>query len=88
MKSAYCVYEDNHGMVVLATNYISAIEGLISEDWLHEKVEMVDENGNLFLLKEKLGKNWFEKITSWDVEKFNIFFDGIFWISQMEIWGS
>ena len=88
MKSAYCVYEDNHGMVVLATNYISAIDGLISEDWLHANIEIVDENGNLFLLKEKLGKNWLEKIKSWNVEKFNIFFDGIFWISQMEIWGS
>ena len=88
MKKVYCVYEDNHGMIGLATDYISAIDGLINENWLHEKIEMVDENDNLFLLKEKLGKKWLEKIKSWNVEKFNIFFDGIFWINQMEIWGS
>lgn len=88
MKTVYCVYEDNYGMVGLATNYQSAIDGLIEEKWLHENTELVDENGNFYLLKEKLGKKWLEKIKAWDSEKFNIFFEGVFWISSMEIWGS
>ena len=31
MKKVYCIYEDSNGMVGLATDYQSAINGLIKE---------------------------------------------------------
>lgn len=86
MRSMYYVYEDGHDELIgLAPDYESIIDGLIESQWLHEKVEIVDENDNLFLLKEKLGKNWLDKIRLWNIEKFNTFFDGVLWIIKMNI---
>lgn len=88
MKKVYCAYEDNHGMVGLAIDYSSAIDGLVEEGWLDGNTELVDEDGNFFTVKGKMGEKWLDKIKKWDVTTFNIFFDGCLWISTMEIWGS
>jgi hypothetical protein len=88
MKKVYCVYEDNHGMVGLATDYSSTIDGLVKEKWLTESTELLDDNGCPSTVKETLGEEWANLIKQWDVTTFNIFFDGCFWISLMEIWGS
>lgn len=88
MKKVYCVYEDNHGMVGLATDYQSAINGLITEKWLDENTELLDDNCVPSTVKETLGEEWISLIKQWDITTFNSFFDGCFWISSMEIWGS
>ena len=88
MSKVYCVYEDNHGMIGLATNYSSAIDGLINEDWLDGNTEMLDDNDNPSTVKDILGKEWIDFIKHWDKNTFNIFFEGIFYINIMEIWGS
>lgn len=88
MKKVYCVYEDNHGMVGLATDYLSVIDGLINEDWLGSNTELVDEDGNFFTIGGKIGEKWLDKIKKWDITTFNIFFEGYLWIGTMEIWGS
>lgn len=88
MSKVYCVYEDNHGMIGVAKDYSSAIDGLIEENWLDSNTELVDEDGNFFTVEGKIGKEWLDKIKKWDIDTFNIFFEGCFWISIMEIWGS
>lgn len=88
MKRMYCVYEDNHGMIGVAKDYSSAIDGLIEEDWLDGNTELVDEDGNFFTVEGKIGKEWLDKIKKWDITTFNIFFEGYFWIDTMGIWGS
>ena len=89
MKKVYCVYKNNHGMIGLATDYPSAIDGLIKENWLTENTELLDDNGfPSTFVKEILGKEWVNLIKQWNVTAFNIFFEGCFWINIMEIWGS
>ena len=88
MSKVYCVYEDNHGMIGVAKDYSSAIDGLIEEDWLDGNIELVDEDENVFTVEGKIGEKWLDKIKKWDIDTFNIFFEGCFWIDTMEIWGS
>ena len=88
MKNVYCAHEDNHGMVGLATDYLSMIDGLVEDGWLDGNTELVDEDGNFFTVEGKMGEKWLDKIKKWDVTTFNIFFDGCLWIDTMEIWGS
>jgi hypothetical protein len=88
MKRVCCVYEDNHGMIGVAKDYPSAIDGLFEEDWLDGNTELVDEDGNFFTVEGKIGEEWLDKIKKWDIATFNIFFEGYFWIDTMEIWGS
>ena len=88
MKKAYCVYEENHGMIGLAIDYQSAIDGLIKEKWIDNNTEILDDNDNLNTVKKIFGKEWVDEIKKMDITTFNIFFDGCFWISLMEIWGS
>ena len=86
MKNVYSIYEENHGMVGIAVNYQSAIQGLIKEKWLSGDTELVDEDGNFFTIEEKFGENRLAEIKKWDISTFNSFFDGLFWISTEEIW--
>lgn len=86
MKNIYSIYEENHGIVGVAVNYQSAIQGLVKEDWLHDDIEVIDEDENFFTVKEKLGENWLTEIQKWDVSTFNSFFEGVFWISIEKIW--
>ena len=88
MKRVCCVYEDNHGMIGVAKDYSSAIDGLIEEDWLDGNTEMLDDNDNSSTVKEVFGEEWIELIKHWDKDTFNINFEGIFYINTMEIWGS
>lgn len=88
MKKVYCIYEDNHGMIGIAKDYSSAIDGLVKEEWLCGDTELIDEDDNSFTVEGKIGKEWLEKIKKWDVTTFNIFFEGCFWIYATEIWGS
>lgn len=88
MKTVYCVYEDSHGMVGLATDYHSAIDGLIKEKWLDGNIEMLDDNDSPSTIKEIFGDEWVSLIKQWDISTFNDYFDGIFWIGSREIWGS
>lgn len=88
MKKVYCVYEDNHGMIGVAKDYLSAIDGLIKEGWLDGNTELPDDNDCASTVKEIFGEEWAGLIEQWGVTHFNIFFEGCFWISTMEIWGS
>ena len=88
MKKVYVIYEDNHGMIGVANDYLSAIDGLIEEKWLNGDTVMLDDNDNPSTVKEVFGEEWVDLIKHWDKDVFNINFEGIFYINIMEIWGS
>jgi hypothetical protein len=88
MEKVYCIYEDNHGMIGIAKDYSSAIDGLVKEKWLDNDTEILDDNNNPSTVKEIFGEEWVDLIKHWDKDIFNISFEGCFWISTMEIWGS
>lgn len=82
---AIVINEDNHGFIGLAANYPWAIDFLVKENWLDENTEVwVDHRG--YLLKEVF-PNWYEEIKSWDVKKFNEFFECEFYLEPMEVYG-
>lgn len=82
--NAIVIYENNQGVIGLAANYLLAIDFLIKEDWLDGDIEIY--YGHLFLLKE-IFPNWQEEIKSWNIKKFNNFFDGYFCLESMEVYG-
>lgn len=82
---AIAIYGDNHGSIGLATNYLWAIDFLIKEQWLDGDTEIYYDH--LLLLKE-IFPNWQEEIKSWDIKKFNNFFQCYFYLEPMEIYGS
>lgn len=88
MSKVYCVYEDNHGMIGVAKDFASVIDGLIKENWLDGDTIMLDDNDNPSTVKEVFGEKWIDLIEYWDKDTFNINFEGIFYINIMEIWGS
>lgn len=82
---AIVINEDNHGFIGLAANYPWAIDFLVKENWLNGNTEVwVDHRG--YLLKQ-IFPNWHEEIKSWDVKKFNEFFECEFYLEPMEVYG-
>ena len=39
-------------------------------------------------IKDKLGENWKEIISTWDTEQFGNFFDGSFYLNIEEVYGA
>lgn len=83
--NAIVINEDNHGFIGLAANYPCAIDFLVKENWLNGNTEVVANYGDC-LLKE-IFPNWYEEIKSWDVKKFNEFFECEFYLEPMEVYG-
>ena len=82
---AILISEDNHGFIGLAVNYSRAVDFLIKENWLNEYTEVwINHRG--YLLKQ-IFPNWQEIIKNWNIEKFNNFFRGEFYLESMEIYG-
>jgi hypothetical protein len=89
MNKVYCVYEDSHGMIGVAKDFSSAVNGLIDEGWLNGHTETFDDEHECgFSVKYRLGENWVNEIKKMSIFDFNIFFEGVLWISDMEIWGT
>lgn len=80
MKTAVVIYEDNHGMVGLAVDYESAIDFLVSNEWLKPKMELLLEDNSIATLEEALGKNWLQLIRLWPMKVFNNYFDGLLYL--------
>ena len=90
MQMVYLIEEENHGMIGVAKNYSSAIDFLVDSDWLDEKFEVWVDNEDYLTqtIKEKLGENWSEVILAWDTEQFGNFFDGSFYLTIEEVYGT
>lgn len=79
------IYEDNHGMIGIAKDYESAINFLLQNHWLDSEFEIMDENYKLVALKDlnvSIGD-----IRQMDIDKFNEFFDGCFYLDIDTVWG-
>ena len=79
------IYEDNHGMIGIAKDYESAINFLLQNHWLDSEFEIMDENYKWVALKDlnvSIGN-----IRQMDIDKFNKFFDGCFYLDIDTVWG-
>ena len=89
MQMVYLIEEDNHGNIGVAKDYSSAINFLIDSDWLDGNFELYDGNyGTTKTILEDLGEDWKNIILSWDTEKFNEYFDCLFYLIIEEVYGA
>lgn len=91
MQDIILIEEDNHGIIGVAKNYSSAIDFLIDTDWLDENFEVWVDNEDYLTqsIKEKLGEEWVAIIRDdWDIEQFNNFFEGSFYLTVEELYGT
>lgn len=82
MKSIYLIYEDNHGLLGVATNYQSAIRFLIAENWLDDNL-YTNEGMSI---KSLLGNNWKQSILETDENWFAEMFEDYFSLVIMPIY--
>ena len=77
----YIIHEDNHGVLGVADSYESAVQFLIDNELLTENFEILDReeyySRPLYTLEIKP-----EEIKAWNINKFNDFFDGDFYIEE------
>ena len=77
----YIIHEDNHGVLGVADSYESAVQFRIDNEWLTEDFEILDReeyySRPLYALEIKP-----EEIKAWNINKFNDFFDGDFYIEE------
>lgn len=82
---AIVIYDNSREFIGVAANYPWAIDFLIQKDYLNGNNQVwVNHHG--FLLKEVF-PNWREEIKSWDIEKFNKFFNDVFYLEAVEVYG-
>lgn len=86
MKTAVVIYEDNHGMVGLAVDYESAIDFLVSNEWLLPTTELLLDDNSISTVEEDLGENWLQLIRLWPMKVFNNYFDGLLYLSIKNIY--
>lgn len=79
------IHEDSHGLLGVAKDYKSAIDCLIQYQWLSNKTEVLNSLEEVVTLEE-LNLD-IEAILEWDIEAFNDFFDGIFFLDIDTVWG-
>jgi hypothetical protein len=92
MQTVVLVEEDNHGLIGVAKDYTSAVNFLINENWLDETCRVwadeLDEDYTTQSIKDNLGENWKEIISTWDIEKFNNYFDCLFYLKIEGVYGA
>ena len=80
----YIIHEDNHGVLGVADSYESAVQFLIDNELLTEDFEIWDreeyDSRPLYALEIKP-----EEIKAWNIDKFNDFFDGDFYIEEANL---
>ena len=84
------IHEDNHGMIGVALNYFHAVNWLINEQWLVDNTEVYDDKTDSWnRLDEELGEDWADLLTDyWDIDNFNAYFSGSFYLESVEVYGS
>lgn len=82
---AIVINDNNREFIGVVAYYPWAIDFLIQKDYLSEDSQ-VWINHQSFLLKEVF-PNWQEEIKSWDIEKFNKFFNDDFYLEAVELYG-
>lgn len=86
MMKVVLIHEDNHGFLGVAKDYENAINFLLQNRWLNTDIEIyVDDEYDFKSLKE-LNVS-IEDIKKMDIDKFNDFFEGIFYLDIDNVWG-
>lgn len=85
------INEECHGFIGLAKDYEWAVKFLIDNNWLDDYTEIfAGENeegmGIYKRVIEELGENWADEMTVWGIRKFNDFWDGSFYLEEMEVY--
>ena len=81
------VNEDNHGLLTVAKDYKSAVKFLINNRWIEESMEVWHEDGTYRRLDEFFGEDILDIITEkWDIDSFNTFWDGSFFLNEVEVY--
>lgn len=90
MQTVILIEEENHGIIGVAKDYPSAVDFLVNKGWLDENYEVWVDNEDYLTqsIKDKLGENWKEIISTWDIEQFGNFFDGSFYLSAIKVHGA
>ena len=89
MQTVVLIEEENHGMIGVAKDYLSAIDFLIANNWLDGNFEFYDvDYGDTKTIVEDLREEWKEVILSWDTETFNNYFEGLFYLTIEEVYGT
>lgn len=70
------IHEENHGIIGVAYDYESAVAYLVNQRWLPAEI-----------LDEPLGDEWLDKLLSWDIDNFNTFFEGCFYLQIEPVFG-
>lgn len=79
--------EDDLFFAGYAKDYVSAVDYLVSHNWLTDEFEINDHsNGELKTIKEALGKDWKNIVKGWNIEKFNDYFDLNLCMYEMDVW--
>lgn len=78
------IKEESHGFIAIACDYKSAVRYLIDHNCLPCDVY---KDEKWVGISETLGDNWADKLLSWDIDDFNSYFDGCFYLNEDEVYG-
>ena len=80
------VSEDNHGTIAIAKNYACAIAFLVKNGWIWENLEIIKDDDTVTTICEDLGENYVSIILDWDIDTFERYFEGIFYLTVEKIY--
>ena len=70
-----------------AKDYASAVDCLISRGCITANFEFEPLfSGKAKTLGEVLGEDWATIIMGWDIKKFNDYFEGCFYLQEVDVW--
>lgn len=87
MDKAIAIFEENHGLLAVASNYQRAVMWLINNRWLTGCTEVMDDSTHEWIfLKEACEEDWIDYIsTRLDIHDFNEYFEGSFLLQEIEV---
>ena len=91
MQNVILIEEENHGIIGVAKDYPSVVDFLVDRDQLDGKFEVWADNEISLTqtLEDHLGELWYVAIRDeWDTEQFNNFFEGSFYLTIEEVYGT
>lgn len=80
------VSEDNHGTIGIAKDYACAIAFLVRDGWIWKGLEIVKEDDTITTIYEDLGEDYISILLDWDIDTFERYFEGIFYLIVEEIY--
>ena len=89
MQKVIVVSEENHGFLCVAKDFQSAVDFLISDDWITEGTQVYNEAKSKWVcLDELYGEDWEEEVRRLLRKSFEELFDGCFYFQDEEIYGA